>query len=290
MAAMLVVSTVVVGSLLSIYFARRLPSGEVAVPAKPVTLFGGGGGGYGGKLGAGGDRSLPSFTGSEAQEEPLEDTLETIASAVTQSEPLLFDDAIDSDSAPAQDYLDTRRPGTTGSGGGRGTGQGTGTGSGFGPGSGGGRGGGVYRPEPDREIRFEPKNLLEYARFLDFFGIELGVLGRDNKIHYAYNLSQEAPSVRSGEPGDELRFYMNSARGRFAALDRRLAARAKIADQGRIILQFYPGESYALVLRLENEQAVSAGREPIDVRRTVFQATRTGNQFELSVLEQSYRP
>jgi hypothetical protein len=290
MAAMLVVSTVVVGSLLSIYFARRLPSGEVAVPAKPVTLFGGGGGGEGGQLGAGGDRSLPSFTGSEAQEEPLEDTLETIASAVTQSEPLLFDDAIDSDSAPAQDYLDTRRPGTTGSGGGRGTGQGTGTGSGFGPGSGGGRGGGVYRPEPDREIRFEPKNLLEYARFLDFFGIELGVLGRDNKIHYAYNLSQEAPSVRSGEPGDELRFYMNSARGRFAALDRRLAARAKIADQGRIILQFYPEESYALVLRLENEQAVSAGREPIDVRRTVFQATRTGNQFELSVLEQSYRP
>ena len=236
-------------------------------------------------------RRLPAFTGSEAQDEPqLEDTLETIASAVTQSEPLLFDDTIDSDSAPAQDYLDTRHPGTTGTGGGVGTGRGPGTGSGIGPGSGGGMGGGVYRAEPDREIRFEPQNLLEYARFLDFFGIELGVLGRDNKIHYAYNLSQEAPSLREGEPSDELRFYMNSARGRFAALDRRLAARAGIADKGRIILQFYPEESYALLLRLENEKAAADGHEQIDVRRTVFRVTRTGNQFELDVLEQTYRP
>ncbi|MGD9636785.1 MAG: hypothetical protein AB7G28_16030 [Pirellulales bacterium] len=290
LAALLVVSSVVVGALLSIYFARRMPTGEVAVPVQPVTLHGGGGGGEGGQLGAGGDQSLPAFTGSEAADEPqLEDTLETIASAVTQSEPVLFDDTIDSDSAPAQEYLDTRKPGTTGTGGGVGTGRGPGTGSGIGPGSGGGMGGGVYRLDPDREIRFEPQNLLEYARFLDYFGIELGVLGRDNKIHYAYNLSQEAPSIRVGEPAEELRFYMNSARGRFAALDRRLAIRSGIADEGRIILQFYPEKAYALLQQLENERAAMAGKQPEDVRRTVYRVTRTGNQFQLEVLEQTYR-
>ncbi len=76
-------------------------------------------------------------------------------------------------------------------------------------------------------------NLLEYARYLDFFKIELGVLGRDNKVYYAYNLSQQTPSVREGKPDDELRLYMNSALGRFAALDRRLAQRAKSPTVGR---------------------------------------------------------
>jgi len=290
LAALLVVSTVIVGALLSIYFARRMPSGEVAVPVQPVTLHGGGGGGEGGQLGAGGDVALPAFTGSDAADEPqLEETLDSIASAVTQSEPLLFDDTIDSDTAPAQDYLDTRRPGTTGTGGGVGTGQGPGTGSGIGPGSGGGMGGGVYRPDPERELRFEPQNLLEYARFLDYFGVELAVFGRDNKIHYAYNLSQEAPSVRVGEPADEMRYWMMSARSRFAGLDRRLAARSGIADQGRIVLQFYPEKVYNLLQQLENERAAAAGKQPQDVRRTVYQVTRTGNQFELKVVEQLYR-
>lgn len=291
LAALLVVSTVVVAALLSIYFARRLPTGEVAVPVQPVTLYGGGGGGEGGQLGAGGDASLPAFVGSEAADEPqLEDTLESIASAVTQSEMVVFDDTIDTDTAPAQDYLDTRKPGTTGTGGGIGTGRGPGTGSGIGPGSGGGMGGGVYRPEPEREIRFEPQNLREYARFLDFFGIELGVLGRDNKIHYAYNLSQDTPAVREGDPVEELRYWMMSARSRFAALDRRLAGRSGIADKGRIILQFYPEQAYAQLLQLENEQAAKSGKQPPDVLKTVYRATRTGNQFTLEVLEQKYRP
>lgn len=291
--SLLVMTSVVVGALLSIYFARRMTTFEVAVPVQPVTLSsGGGGGGEGGQLGTGAEVTLPDFTGAEDLDEPqLEDTLETVTSAVSRTEPLLFSEAIDAstNAPPTQDYVDTRRPGTTGTGGGRGTGRGSGTGSGIGPGSGGGSGGGVYRGEPDREIRFEPKNLLEYAQFLDFFKIELGVLGHDNQIYYAYNLSEKTPSVRSGEPDDELRFYMNSARGRFAVPDRRLAARANIADKGRIILQFYPNESYALLQQLEAARAESAGRRPEEIRRTVFRVTHVGDRFELEVMDQSYR-
>lgn len=290
--SLLVMTTVVVASLLSVYFAGRLARIEVTVPVQPVTLSGGGGGGEGGELGTGGEVALPDFAGAEElSEPPLDETLETVTSAVSRTEPLLFSEAIDaaSEVPPTQDFIDTRRPGTTGTGGGHGTGRGTGTGSGIGPGSGGGSGGGVYRAEPEREIRFEPQNLLEYAQFLDFFKIELGVLGQDNKIHYAYNLSQKTPSVRAGDPGEELRFYMNSARGRFAALDRRLADRSGIADKGRIILQFYPDPAYAILQQLERGKAESAGRRAEEIRRTAFRVTHTANQFEFQVLDQTYR-
>jgi hypothetical protein len=289
--SLLVISTVVVASLLSVYFGRRLAQVEVAVPVQTVSLSGGGGGGEGGQMGTGGDIALPDFAGSEDLSEPLDETLETVSSAVSRTEPLVLSEAIDTanDMAPTQEYVDTRQPGTTGTGGGHGTGHGTGSGSGIGPGSGGGSGGGVFRGEPEREIRFEPQNLLEYAEFLDFFKIELGVLGQDNKIHYAYNLSQKTPSVREGEPAEELRFYMNSARGRFAALDRRLADRSGIADKGRIILQFYPDPAYAILQQLERGKAESMGRRLEEIRRTAFRVTHVDNRFEFQVLDQSYR-
>lgn len=290
--SLLVMTSVVVGSLLSVYFARTLATVQVAVPVQPVTLSGGGGGGEGGEMGTGGDVPLADFAGSEdLNEPPLENTLESITSAVTQNTPLVTSDTIDvvNESSPTEDYIDTRRPGTTGTGGGRGTGHGTGIGSGIGPGSGGGSGGGGFRGEPERELRFEPQNLREYAQFLDYFHIELGVLGRDNQIHYAYNLSQATPSVRTGAPGDELRFYMNSARGRFSALDRRLADRAGVADQGQIILQFYPDEAYAILQRLERERATAAGHGSDEIRRTVFRVTHADERFQLEVAEQTYR-
>ena len=62
----------------------------------------------------------------------------------------------------------------------------------------------------------------------------------DNKVYYAYNLSQPKPSVRVGDPADEQRLYMNPTNSEFAALDRKLAEAAGIADKGQIILQFYP--------------------------------------------------
>lgn len=285
-------ASAVVGSLLMIYFASRLANFQVAIPVKPVTLSPqGGGGGGDGRMGTGGDIALPDFSAyDEASEATLQNTLDAIASAVVRTEPLLFNDQIADDVAPtvSQDYIDTRRPGTTGSGGGRGTGFGTGVGSGRGPGTGGGSGGGIGRREPEREIRFEPENLYEYAQYLDFFKIELGVLGQDNKIYYAYNLSARVPSVREGTPADEQRLYMNSARGRFAALDRRLAQRAKIAGRGRIILQFYPDATSAILYELERGRAESAGRQPEEILRTVFRVTHTGSSFAIAVEEQFY--
>lgn len=291
--SLLAITSFTVACLLFLYFARQLSTFQVAVPVKPVELppRGGGGGGQGdGSLGTGGDLELPPDFDAVPEPE-IENMLTTIASAVQAQAPLLFDEQLDAELQPPPDdnAVDVRRPGLGGAGGGRGTGFGTGIGSGRGPGTGGGFGGGRGVREPGREIVFEPANLLEYAQFLDFFGIELGVLGQDNKIHYAYNLSKQEPSVREGAPTDELRLYMNSARGRFAALDARLAMRSGIADKGRIILQFYPDQTQAILYQLEEAYARAAGRKREDILRTVFRVTRSGDRFEFTVEDQFYR-
>jgi hypothetical protein len=212
-------------------------------------------------------------------EPPLAETLSAVASAVSAKSAIIASDAIDIGEEPVQGASlgDRRRPGF---GGGEGGGVGGGIGSGFGPGRGG-------SPEPRREIRFEPDTLLEYAQWLDYFKIELGVLGRDNKVYYAYNLSRAKPDVRVGEPAQEQRLYMNPADSPFAALDRQLAAKAGIADKGGIILQFYPREAQAILNNLEQKHA--GGRSPEQIRHTVFRVTRTGEVFEFSVEEQFYR-
>ncbi len=171
---------------------------------------------------------------------------------------------------------------TPGFGGGRGGGAGGGIGSGFGPGRGSGPG------EPRREIRFEPATTLEYAQWLDYFKIELGVLDpRDNKVYYAYNLSHEKPDVRVGDPTQEQRLYMNPTDSQFAALDHQLAEKAGIADKGRIILQFYPPEAQAILVGLERKHA--GARKPEEIRSTVFRVTHQGSAFVFSVEDQTYR-
>jgi hypothetical protein len=274
---MLVVAGVTVGSLLIIYFTRQLIIERFSVPVTPVQAGGGGTGGD--ATGVGDDLEPPGTDEAPLLDEtPINETLSAVASAVSTRTALIADDTIDEGVEPVQStgLGDRRRPG---SGGGSGGGAGGGIGSGVGR----GRGGPV---EPRREIRFEPNSLLEYAQWLDFFKIELGVLGRDNKVYYAYNLSRDKPSVRVGEPAQEQRLYMNPADSQFAALDRRLAEKAGIANKGGIILQFYPAAAQAILYELEQKHA---GRTPQEIRQTVFRVTRSGERFVFSVEEQFSR-
>jgi hypothetical protein len=293
--ALLVMTSLVVAALLLLFFARKLITAQVAVPVKPIQFSGGGGGGGGGAGGMNLNQELEPPGIEEAPdlaEPPIQDTLNAVASAVTTHTSVLSDAGIDAvaEVAHGSDFTDNRRAGRGyGVGTGIGNGIGSGTGDGIGSGTGSGFGNGSGPAEPQREVRFEPDNLLEYARFLDFFKIELGVLGQDNKIHYAYNLSRTVPDVREGEPAGEQRLFMNSARGRFAPLDRQLVARARLADKGRIVLQFYPAETQAILYRLEQDRAQAAGKKVEEIRRTVFRVVRNKDQFQFQVDEQSYR-
>jgi hypothetical protein len=276
----LVITSVTVGSLVFIYFTRQLGVKEVAIPVMPVSAGGGGTGGSADSMGTGNDLEQPGAEDAPDLVEPqLRDTLSAVSSVVSSKSALLADETIDPLLDPSQGTGrgDSRRPGF---GGGSGGGSGGGIGTGFGKGRGG-------PGEPQREIRFEPADLNEYARWLDYFKIELGVLGQDNKVYYAYNLSQAKPNVRSGDPVDEQRLYMNPALGGFAALDRLLVQKAGIAEKGPIVLQFYPAEAYAILVNLEQKHA--EGRRPEQIRRTVFRVTTIEDRFEFSVQEQFYR-
>jgi hypothetical protein len=293
--ALLVMTTLAVAALLLLFFARKLITAQLAVPVRPIQFSGGGGGGGGGTSGLNLNQDLEPPGIEEAPDladPPIQDTLNAVASAVSAHTAVLSDVGVDAvaEVAHGSDFTDNRRAGSGfGVGTGNGNGIGSGTGNGIGSGTGNGFGNGSGPAEPQREVRFEPDNLLEYARWLDFFKIELGVLGQDNKIHYAYNLSHKVPDVRDGEPAGEQRLFMNSARGRFAPLDRQLVGRAKIADKGRIVLQFYPAETQAILYRLEQERAEAAGKKTEEIRRTVFRVVRNKDQFEFKVDEQTYR-
>ncbi len=278
--ALLVISSITVGGLLSVYLTRKLIVADLAIPVTAVNAPSGGGGTGGTTSGVGNDLEPPGIEEAPDLAEPaLQDTLSAVASATTTRVALLDDQSLDTNIDPVQGKGsgDQRSPGA---GGGRGGGIGTGVGTGFGPGKGG-------PGEPRREIRFEPTNLREYAQWLDFFRIELGVLGGDNQVYYAYNLSQAKPETRVGEPSKDQRLYMNPTDVKFTALDRRLAEKAGIADKGRIILQFFPTEAQAILLELEQKKA--GAHRPEEILRTVFRVTRSGDKFEFTVEEQSYR-
>lgn len=275
--SMLIVACVSVGSLFLIYFSNKFIVKEFAVPVTPIATGGGGTGGIGGSA-SGNEVDSPITDDAAVFDEPqVQETLSAVASAVTTRSAVLADDTLDIGADITQQRGDGRSPG---SGGGRGGGVGGGIGSGFGPGR-------STVKEPRREIRFEPANLQEYALWLDFFEIELGVLGQDNKVYYTRNMSREKPDVRVGDPAEETRLYMNPTDSQFAALDRQLATKAGIAGKGPIILQFYPPKAQAILFTLEQNKA--GARKPETIRSTVFRVTHVGKTFEFSVEEQTYR-
>ena len=260
--SLLIISSFAVAGLLIVYFTRQFIVASKAIPVTPVEAPPPPGDAA---MGLKHDPEPPGIEEAPDLVQPqLEDTLSAVANAVASRTAILSDEMIDSDSSSSaygHGLGDIRQAGLDAE-------EASGS-------------------EPSREIRFEPENLLQYAKFLDYFQIELAVLGRDNKIHYAYNLAKQEPDVRVGEPADEKRLYMNSALGRFAPLDRRLVKNAGLTDRGQIVLQFYPAETQAILYELERTHA--AGRRPEDIRRTVFRVTPQGNQFEFSVEEQYFR-
>jgi hypothetical protein len=165
--------------------------------------------------------------------------------------------------------------------------SGTGTGGGrpalgFGP----GRGGGVPR-ELRWFIKFASENSLdEYARQLDYFRVELGVLAPDGRLVYVSNLSQRSPAKREiATAKDEQRLYFTWQGGERQDADIKLLAKAGVqVGQGRI-LHFYTPET-------ENRLAVAernyANRKAKEIRRTYFAVVKQGQGYTFEVTRQTY--
>lgn len=187
----------------------------------------------------------------------------------------------DSDGAAAPQTATPSYLGMTSSSSGTGTGGGRPP-LGFGP----GRGGGVPR-ELRWFIKFASEaSLDEYARQLDYFRVELGVLHPDGRLVYVTQLSKPSPTKREvpTAKGEE-RLYFTWQGGERQDADIKLLAKAGVqVGQGRI-LHFYTTET-------ENRLAVVernfANRKAKEIRRTYFSVVKQGQGYTFEVTRQTY--
>lgn len=167
------------------------------------------------------------------------------------------------------------------------SGRGSGLGDARQPGPG---GDGVIERVPRWErwkIRFEPKSAADFAKWLDQFKIRVGVIGRDNKVHVAWNFSTGNPEVEAAAPKDYNAWGQTvPADGPMPALTTQLARDAGIMQFGRIALLFYPFSVEELLYPLE--QARNPTKDANKVRETVFTVLQDADGFRFEVIDQKY--
>jgi hypothetical protein len=136
------------------------------------------------------------------------------------------------------------------------------------------------------EIRYEASTLEQYAKQLDFFGIELGAAGGGSRlVDYASEVVKETPKTRSNPGDEETRLYFSWRGGKLEELDRQLLQKAGVEVGRRIVLQFYPQKIDDMLARLESEH-VKDGR--IDkLRKTIFGVRPAGDGYEYFIIEQN---
>jgi hypothetical protein len=136
-------------------------------------------------------------------------------------------------------------------------------------------------------IRFaEGRSIDEYAKQLDFFGIELGVLQPTGELMYVSGFSG-APQKRVVQTGkDEQRLYMTWQSGERQKSDAQLLRKAGIEVTGRsVVFHFYPRETEQLLAKLEFDYRK---KQPQEIRRTFFLVQQKGNGYVFDVTRQTY--
>ncbi|MCE9528898.1 MAG: hypothetical protein K8R36_22865, partial [Planctomycetales bacterium] len=136
------------------------------------------------------------------------------------------------------------------------------------------------------EIRIGAGNTSDsYTRQLDFFKIELGVIGQANDIVYLSNLSAPNPTAKTQSAAGEKRLYLIWQRGSMREADEEILARAKIPAAGKVIVHFCPEELENELVKLEDDQARQSGLKRI--RKTVFGVRpKEPEGFRFFVIEQ----
>ena len=135
------------------------------------------------------------------------------------------------------------------------------------------------------EIQFPPGLTLEaYARQLDFFKVELGVIGGSQQVAYLSELSNPKPQVRVAAGNTDTRLYLIWNRGPMREADEILAGRAGINIEGKVLAHFVPPAMEAEMLKVESENART--KNFTQIRRTVFSLVAAGDLFRLVVVDQ----
>jgi hypothetical protein len=269
--ALLLSIGLVAGVLFILWLSNKImtpPAVAVDVEITEVSEDGEGGGD--GRPAGGSQLDTPSeepFVGKDKETSDIQQDLSSLGAAVS-SKVLELDDP---------DFVQPKRQGSFGSGGGIYGGFGDGRGMGHGPG----------KPGWPRhwEVMFAKNTLEDYAKQLQFFGIELGVLQPDNKIVYVFNLTKPKPDSRivANPAANERRYYLTWRTGEMQQADHELLARAGVDPEDRLILKFLPKEVELNLMALERAQN---NVTPKDIRVTRFGVQSDGAGFKFYVVEQ----
>jgi hypothetical protein len=272
--AMVITVGTVVSLLVMIWLSNRVFKSIKAVPVEMIEVAEDGEGGGDGRATGGSQLDTPSdepVVGKDKETTDVEETLSVLDNAVATRAAELDDPTL----------VEPTRHGSFGTGGGLYGGFGDGRGLGHGPG----------KPGLPRhwEITFPKGNTLEaYARQLDFFGIELGILMPNNTIVYAFHLAKPKPDTRViTEPyKNEKRYYLSWRDGELKKADRALLARAGIQVEDQVVLQFLPRETEEKLYLLEGS---FRGLDRKKIGTTRFGIQPVGDGFAFYVLEQTQR-
>lgn len=271
-ASLLISLLILIGFLVALLLIIWLTSRLMFVPrAVPVELLE-----YSGRgdHAAGYERDIEE-PGMEELDELMEPQLEATLDAVTE---------LVSTQAAAYDAIETAAASSS---------KGSGMGDSRGPGPLGDGRDDIVPPWDRWEIRFASSSMNAYARQLDFFKIELGAAGGGSStIDYASNLRIASPATRRGDPESEDRLYMSwrDPNSPLAAFDRQLLAKAGIATQRRLVLQFYPKDVERLLMTIEASTAEARRHKPQEFLKTIFGVREAGNGYEFYVIDQIFRP
>ncbi len=260
--ALLILLGLAVLILLIIWLTNRIFLGQAAVPVELVQLGDGTGG-----LGGGMELEQPPAEEigleTDLPEPAVEETLAAISEAVGTRAAMLDNPAFSEQLTGGK------------SGGSHGDGRMPGNGSG---------GSGVRR---HWELHFlEGNTLKSYAKQLDYFGIELGVLLPEGQVAYASQLAQNTPTTRIGPADAEQRYYLTWRDGELQRADRELLGRAEIQTAGRVVLKFLPPKVETHLAGLEKAYA---GDRADSIRKTEFAIRPDGDGYQFYVLKQSYQ-
>jgi hypothetical protein len=268
--ALLILSGFGVFCLAMIWFGSRLPTFEKVVPVTMAVLeeeATGPGDGSGGEVGMTLDEPLADELGEDVDlpAPQVQQTLSVISQAVAAQQ-------ADFDTPALTGAIESGKGGWTG-----------GKGRLPGSGQGGGGSGGIARPQR-WEIMFPPGGSLEtYARQLDYFGIELGLVGSDGVVTYVSNLAQRRPETRQESTQKEERMYMTWQQGELRDADLALVQRAGLDAQNKVLVQFIPATVENQLAQLERSYR---NREPKKIRKTRFGVRTQGDGFEFYVADQ----
>jgi hypothetical protein len=273
--ALLISLGAITSIVVTIWISTIVRKETVAIPFEMVEVGDGEGGGDGRPMG-GSQLDAPSdeyvvgndkLTADSPQQSLSAMGVEAAAKELDMDEP---------------DPIVPQRRGSLGTGGGMGGGFGDGRGLGHGPGRGG-------RPR-NWEIYFQKGSTLDlYARQLDYFGIEIGIVKPGGKIDYAFHLSNPKPDTRSITDAykNEQRYWLRWTQGDLQQADRELAMRAGLDPEAGWLFKFMPRETEVKLYTLER---LRAGEERWkNVKRTQFGVKTVGSGFEFYVIDQNYK-